>query len=77
MADIVQDQKLPLESARVFVNGIKQTTDVGKGLKRHIGRLQARRFYQRSNLLPEKVFDIVDWDATELALKGKPRMYNL
>ena len=36
---------LPLESARVFVNGIKQTTDVGKGLKPDIGRQQAKEFY--------------------------------
>ena len=31
---------LPLEAARVFVDGVKQTTDVGKGLKHHIGRHQ-------------------------------------
>ena len=59
------------------MNGIKQTTDVSKGLKRDIGRQQARSFYQRTNLLSEKVFDIVDWDAIELVLKGKPKMYNL
>ena len=29
---------LPLELARVFVNGVKQMTDVGKGLKRGIGK---------------------------------------
>ena len=29
------------------------------------------------NLLPEKVFDVVDWDAIELSLKSKPKMYNL
>ena len=34
-------------------------------------------FYKRMNLLPEKVFDVVDWDAIELSLKSKPNMYNL
>ena len=77
MAASIEAQKLPLESAWVFVNGIKQTTDVRKGLKRDIGRQQARGFYHRKNLLSEKVFDIVDWDAPELVLKGKPKMYNL
>ena len=77
MAASAQDQKLPLESAQVYVNGIKQTTDVRKGLKRGIGRQQARVFYKRMNLLPDKVFDVVDWDAIELSLKSKPKMYNL
>ena len=38
---------LPLESARVFVNGVKQTTDVKKGLKRDIRRQQAKEFYSK------------------------------
>ena len=43
---------LPLESARVFVNGVKQTTDVGKGLTHHIGRHQAKQFYQKKKKDP-------------------------
>ena len=73
----LESHTLPLEAARVFVNGIKQTTDIKKGLKRDIGRTQAREFYKRKNLLSEEVFDVVDWDAIELSLKGKPKMYNL
>ena len=44
----------------MYVNGIKQTTNVRKELKRGIGRQQARVFYKRMNLLPDKVFDVVD-----------------
>ena len=29
------------------------------------------------NLLPEKLFEVVDWETIELTLKGKPKMYNL
>ena len=56
----LESHALPLEAARVFVNGIKQTTDIRKGLKRDIGRTQAREFYKRTNLVPEKVFEVVD-----------------
>ena len=73
----LESHTLSLEAARVFVNGIKQTTDIRKGLKRDIGRTQAREFYKRANLLPEKVFEVVDWEAIELTLKNKPKMYNL
>ena len=52
---------LPLESVRVFVNGVKQTTDVRKGLKQDIGRQQAKEFYSKKGLLSPKVFDEVDW----------------
>ena len=33
---------LPLEKARVMVGGVKQTTDVNKGLKQVMGHQQAR-----------------------------------
>ena len=68
---------LPLESARVFVNGDKQTTDVRKGLKRNIRHQQAKEFYAEMELLTPRVFDEVDWEALDLALKVKSKMYNL
>ena len=40
---------LPLEKASVFVGGVKQTTDVGKGLTQVIGHQQARKFYSTPN----------------------------
>ena len=40
---------LPLEKASVFVGGVKQTTDVGKGLTQVIGHQQARKFYTVPN----------------------------
>ena len=68
---------LPLEAARVFVNGVKQTTDVGKGFKHHIGRHQAKEFYQKKakNPLLPQVFDVIDWEATQLVLKGRPQIH--
>ena len=68
---------LPLETARLYVNGTKQTSDVGKGLRRDIGRQTAREFYKEKGLLPTEVFDPVEWDRIELALSDKPRMYKL
>ena len=68
---------LPLETARLYVNGTKQTSDVGKGLRRNIGRQTAREFYKEKGLMPPEVFDSVEWDAIELTLSDKPRMYKL
>ena len=36
--------RLPLEAACVYVEGVKQTTDVGKGLKHVIGNQEAKQF---------------------------------
>ena len=68
---------LPLKTVRLYVNGFKQTSDVGKGLQRDIGRQTARDFYREKGLLPTEVFDTVEWDGIELALSNKPRMYKL
>ena len=51
---------LPLESARVFANGVEQTTDVGKGLKQDIGRQQAKEFYTKLEFLSPRVFNEVN-----------------
>ena len=37
--------RLPLEAACVFVEGVKQTTVLGKGLKHVLARQEARAFY--------------------------------
>ena len=68
---------LPLETARLYVNGSKQTSDVGRGMRRDKGRQTARAFYREKGLLPPEVFDTVEWDGIELALSDKPRMYKL
>ena len=38
-----QGYVLPLEDACVFINDVKQTTDVAKGLRFHIGRQTAKK----------------------------------
>ena len=74
--------RLPLELAMVSIAGVKQTTDVGKGLKKVIGHRQAEDFNAKQNKegkgqVPDEVFDRVDWEAIDLTLAAKPKMYNL
>ena len=74
--------RLPLEAACVFVEGVKQTTDVGKDLKHVIGRQEARKFYaakfdEGKGLMPPEAFDSVEWDALKMTLSCKPKMYNV
>ena len=82
MKTIESTKRLPLEKARVMVRGVKQTTDVGKGLKQVMGHQQARKFYATPNkkgkiIMQNRVFDTVDWDAINLSLNDKPQMYKL
>ena len=68
---------LPLESARVFENGVKQTIDVEKGLKQDIDCQQAKELYAKKRLLTPRALNEVDWEALDLALRVAPKMYNL
>ena len=74
--------RLPLEAACVYVEGVKQTTEVGKGLKHAIGRQEAKDFYAAlfavdKGVMPPEAFETVDWDALKLTLSSKPKMYNI
>ena len=74
--------RLPLEAACVYVEGVKQTTEVGKGLKHAIGRQEAKAFYAAlfevdKGLMPPEAFETVDWDTLKLSLSSKPKMYNI
>ena len=51
---------LLLKSVWVFVNGVKQTTNVSKCLKHNIDCHQARGLYSENKLLSPKVFNVVD-----------------
>ena len=70
-------QSLPLESARVYLEGIKQTTDVAKGLRKTLGSARAKEFYVKKGIFDKLTFDLIDWEATASVLKGKPQMYNV
>ena len=74
--------RLPLELATVTIVEVKQTTDVGKGLKQIIGHRQAKDYNAKQNKegkgqVPNEVFDQVDWPTINLTLAAKPKMYNL
>jgi len=70
-------QSLPLESARVYLEGIKQTTDITKGLRKTLGSARAKEFYVKKGIFDKMTFDSIDWEATASVLKGKPQMYNV
>ena len=75
---VAAEPSLPLEVARLYVEGIKQTTDVAKGLSFSIGKKNARTYLanKSSNSIPASTFDHIDFPALKAALKDKPRMYN-
>ena len=80
--DLYDRYRLPLEAACVFIEGVKQSTDVGKGLKHVIGRQEAREFYaarfnEGKGLMTQEAFDSVDWKALKITLSCKPKMYNI
>ncbi len=81
---------LPKESAAVFINNIKQTSDVAKEVRFALGHVDAEKFYttplgernkhgqrdKRGGLGWSKAsFDAVDWRALDSTLDPKPQMY--
>ena len=70
-------QLLPLEAASVFIKGVKQTTDMAKGLREHIGRFNSKKFYREKGIFDEATFESIDFEAVQMALSAKPKMYNL
>ena len=70
-------QPLPLEVARVYIAGNKQTTDLSKALRFHVGKAQARQFCIDERLMEGREFDEVDWENLNDIIQCKPRMYQL
>ena len=70
-------QKLPLEAASVYLKGVKQTTDVSKGLRKTLGRDRAKEFYAKKGIFDEQTFESIDWEATTAVMDAKPKMYNI
>jgi hypothetical protein len=79
---------LPLETAAVFIDNEKSTTDVGPNARYLLGAKEARRFYTSPVVLvrgvnkeglrwPEERFDQVAWADLDRALRLKPAMYQL
>lgn len=68
---------LPLESAVVIIDGIKQTADLAKDLRYHVGKVKARQFYADEQLLHPDIFDSIAWEPLRWLLERKPKMYNL
>ena len=81
--------RLPREHAAVYVRGVKQTSDVSKGVRFALGLVEAERFYtaplgerdvrgrRRGGGLgwTKEAFHAVDWWALDITLAGKGQMY--
>ena len=76
---LATEPRLPLEVARVYVDGVKQTTDVSKGLSFAMGRAMSRdyRASKKKNPMAIDTFESIDFQALDLALRDKPRMYHV
>jgi hypothetical protein len=70
-------QNLPFEKVAVYVGGTKQTSDVSSDLRYHMGRIQAREWYNSHNIMHPTVFDTVDWPSLHTTVKSKPQMYQI
>jgi NADH pyrophosphatase NudC (nudix superfamily) len=68
---------LPMESASVFIDGVKQTSDVTKELRYQIGRAQARQFYADEKIMDNATFDSISWLDLRSLLSKRPKMYQL
>ena len=74
---ITERQPLPLEPARVFIAGQKQTTDLAKAMRFHVGRARAKQFYSDEDIMTEDEFEEVSWSDLGNTIQKKPKMYQL
>ena len=72
---IRQAQQLPLESAAVFYNSVKLSSNCGSEIRFQVGKSKARSFYLNSLGWFASVFDSIDWEARNKALESKPDMF--
>jgi endonuclease/exonuclease/phosphatase family metal-dependent hydrolase len=68
---------LPMEAAAVYINGIKQTSDLAKELRYYVGQQRARQFYADEGIIAPEIFDTVEWNALRDLLERRPRMYQI
>ena len=66
---------LPLEDVCVCIDDIKQTMDVAKDLRFHIGRQSARKLNAQLNIMDNTTFDSVAWDDIRSTLNRTPKIY--
>ena len=74
-ADTVANQMLPLESAAVFFNGGKLSSECGDEIRYQVDRSEARQFYITQLGWSCAGFDQADWAARRRVLQHKPDMF--
>jgi hypothetical protein len=70
-------QVLPWEKAALFLQSIKQTSDISEPARFFLARTQARLFYVNELKWTGEQFDEVDWEAINLTLAKKKLMFSL
>jgi len=70
-------QTLPRETAALFLHSVKQTGDISEPIRFFLARTQARNFYVNDLKWSGESFDEVDWDALNLTLSKKNKMFTL
>ncbi len=72
-------QILPREDVALVIWGNKVTGDISTPLRFHASKEVARNYLRTCmrDKWPNKLFEEVDWEHLELALKNKPDMYKV
>lgn len=73
----ISHQSLPRERVALFLNKVKQTSDISKPMRFFLGRQVARDFYVKELKWTPEQFDEVDWDSLDRTLEKKKQMYSL
>jgi hypothetical protein len=70
-------QQLPLESASVYYNSVKLSSECGSEIRFQVGKSKARQYYINSLGWFASTFDSIDWEARDKALDSKPDMFKI
>lgn len=69
--------RLPRESAAIFIDEVKLTSDPTKALRYRLGKVRARDFLTSEKGWSPQQFDEVAWDSLHNVLSSKPVMFRL
>jgi hypothetical protein len=67
----------PYESLRIFVNGVKITSSIRSALYDDWGKKEARRLFDKREIVSASNFDLIYWDGVSAAMEVYPRMFQV
>ena len=68
---------LPTEGLYCYIGEKKVTTSCTDLLRDWVGRVQARHYWHRRGIIPQEVFDLINWDSVRKNLSSNLVLFRI